>query len=111
MWKLGVVIESATCFAVGGCDGLLSPCWHRRGEERARHRHHRLLAPIHLGQAAGDVGEGLGHSWWPQERIPHRHISNAVQEEVQESHVQVLPHRPGPVVLLTAWLANKNCPP
>ena len=53
--------------AVFGCHGLLPFGRCRRGEKRAGGWHHRLPAAVHLGQAAGDMGEGLGDPGGAQE--------------------------------------------
>lgn len=87
--------------AVGGCDGLLSPCRHWWRKERARVGNYRLSPAIHLGQTTRDLGQGNRISRWLQGCSADHHIPRSVQEEVQEGHVEVLLDSPWPVVTVT----------
>jgi hypothetical protein len=100
MHDLFSFVLPVSLFAVGGRDGLLPPGWHRRAEERAGDGDHLLSPAVHVGQAAGDLGEGVGDSRGLQGRDAHDHLSRPVQEEVQEGHVKVLPDCPRPMVTL-----------
>lgn len=79
-------------FPVCRCHGLLLTGWNRRWKEGACYWNNRHHEAVHMGQAIGNMGESFWHPRGTQKWTAYGGVSFAVQEEIQESHVEILPH-------------------
>ncbi|KAE8719283.1 Forms aploid and binucleate cells 1c, putative isoform 4 [Hibiscus syriacus] len=60
-------------------------CWGGRGAQRAGFRNYRFHATIYMGQAFGDMGQGIRDTRWPEECIPNDRFTKQYKKRFRKA--------------------------